>query len=50
MILLSLVAKYGTATVHKQTFPLVASKGYYEGHLESKERSRIQPAQLFQCS
>jgi hypothetical protein len=22
----------------------------YEGHLESKERSRIQPAQLFQCS
>jgi hypothetical protein len=24
--------------------------GIYEGHLESKERSRIQPAQLFQCS
>jgi hypothetical protein len=23
---------------------------FYEGHLESKERSRIQPAQLFQCS
>jgi hypothetical protein len=22
----------------------------YEGHLESKERWRIQPAQLFQCS
>jgi hypothetical protein len=22
----------------------------YEAHLESKERSRIQPAQLFQCS
>jgi hypothetical protein len=22
----------------------------YEEHLESKERSRIQPAQLFQCS
>jgi hypothetical protein len=22
----------------------------YEGNLESKERSRIQPAQLFQCS
>jgi hypothetical protein len=26
------------------------SHRYYEGHLESKERSRIQPAQLFQCS
>jgi hypothetical protein len=39
-----------TQSPRSNTSVLLSSHWMYEGHLESKERSRIQPAQLFQCS